>query len=70
MLSGARKADERLLDLLRDQPMKQSGIAKTLDAAQSLLAKGLVARDEGGLWSTTPTSSTAACWRGAATRRG
>ena len=63
MLSGARKADERLLDLLRDQPMKQSGIAKTLDAAQSstqarlrrLLAKGLVAGDEAGSRSTTLT---------------
>jgi DNA-binding IclR family transcriptional regulator len=63
MLSGARKADERLLDLLRDQPMKQAAIAKALDAPQSstqarlqrLLAQGL-ARDEAGLWSTTPTS--------------
>jgi DNA-binding IclR family transcriptional regulator len=63
MLSGARKADERLLDLLRDQPMKQAAIAKALDAAQSstqarlqrLRAKGLVPRDEAGLWSTTST---------------
>jgi hypothetical protein len=63
MLKRSAAKDRKVLELLADGPMKQAEISENLSMAFSttqarlarLLAKGAVARGDGGLWSLTST---------------
>jgi DNA-binding IclR family transcriptional regulator len=63
-MAEAREQDGRVLNLLKDQPMRQVDLARAMDAGQStvqarltrLQKQGAVVRDDGGLWSLTTST--------------
>jgi hypothetical protein len=65
ILAHSAAEDTRVVELLKATPLRQSAIAATIGAKPStmqqrlrrLAEKGLVARNEDGLWSATSTPS-------------